>query len=200
MQRNAIVQRQQVDREDAELLKRVQRSDQRALATLYDRYAGVLYPLNLRVTGSHEAAEEVLHDVLVHVWEKSAGYAPQNGSVYAWLVSLSRSKALEKMRSTNQKRKQEGEGSGQRVNSNADLKQPAPETIIALKGYTEEVRNSLKSLSKLELRLLELSYYEGQSQSDLARMLRIPLGTIKAKMRRGIQKLRQASTEEAKRP
>jgi RNA polymerase sigma-70 factor (ECF subfamily) len=198
VQRNVLAQRQQTDREDADLLKRIQRSDQRALGSLYDRYAGVLYPFTLRVTGSHDAAEEVLHDVLVHVWEKSSTYAPQHGSVYAWLVALSRAKAVEKMRAANQKRKQESESGGQRPASTADAKQPGTETIVALKGYTEEVRNSLKSLSKLELRLLELSYYEGQSQSDLARMLRIPLGTIKAKMRRGIQKLRQTSTEEAK--
>lgn len=198
MQRNVLAQRKQIDREDAELLKRIQRSDQRALGSLYDRYAGVLYPFSLRVTGSQEAAENVLHDVLIHVWEKSAGYAPQNGSVYAWLVSLTRAKAVEKMRAATQKRKQESESGGQRGTPVADTKQPAAETIIALKGYTEEVRNSLRSLSKLELRLLELSYHEGQSQSDLARMLRIPLGTIKAKMRRGIQKLRQASAEEAK--
>jgi len=198
VQRNVLAQRQQIDREDTDLLKRIQRSDQRALGSLYDRYTGVLYPFSLRVTGSHEAAEEVLHDVLIHVWEKSASYAPQNGSVYAWLVSLSRAKAVEKMRAANQKRKQETESGGQRAASTPDAKQPTAEIIIALKGYTEEVRNSLKSLSKLELRLLELSYYEGQSQSDLARMLRIPLGTIKAKMRRGIQKLRQASAEEAK--
>ncbi len=193
-----LAQREQIDREDSDLLKRIQRSDQRALGSLYDRYAGVLYPFSLRVTGSQEAAEYVLHDVLIHVWEKSAGHAPQNGSVYAWLVSLTRMKAVEKMRAANQKRKQEGEGGGQRGAPAADAKQPVAETIVALKGYTEEVRNSLRSLSKLELRLLELSYHEGQSQSDLARMLRIPLGTIKAKMRRGIQKLRQASAEEAK--
>ena len=198
MQRNVLAQRQQIDREDADLLKRIQRSDQRALGSLYDRYAGVLYPFSLRVTGSQDAAEEVLHDVLIHVWEKSPSYAPQNGSVFAWLVSLSRMKAVEKTRAANQKRKQANESGGQRTASAADEKQPAPETIVALKGYTEEVRNSLKSLSKLELRLLELSYYECQSQSDLARMLRIPLGTIKAKMRRGIQKLRQSSAEEAK--
>lgn len=198
MQRNVLAQRQQIDREDADFLKRIQRSDQRALGLLYDRYAGVLYPFSLRVTGSPQAAEEVLHDVLIHVWEKSSNYAPQNGSVYAWLVSLSRMKAMEKIRAANQKRKQESEGGGQRSTSTAETKQPAAETIVALKGYAEEVRNSLKSLSKLELRLLELSYYEGQSQSDLARMLRIPLGTIKAKNRRGIQKLRQASAEEAK--
>lgn len=198
MQRNVLAQRQQIDREDADLLKRIQRSDQRALGSLYDRYAGVLYPFTLRITGSQEAAEEVLHDVMVHVWEKSASQGPQNGSVYAWLVSLSRMKAVDKMRAANQKRKQESEGGGQRSTPTADAKPPSAETIVALKGYTEEVRNSLRSLSKLELRLLELSFYEGQSQSDLARMLRIPLGTIKAKMRRGIQKLRQASAEEAK--
>lgn len=200
MQQNAAIQRQQVDREDSDFLKRIQRADQRALASLYDRYAAVLYPLSLRLTGSHEMAEDLVHDVFLHVWEKASGYAPQNGSVYAWTVALCRTKAMERMRTTNYKRKEgEGENAPARSASEGEPKPTAPETILVLKGYTEEVRNSLKSLSKLELRLLELSYYERQSQSDLARMLRIPLGTIKAKMRRGIQKLRQASAQEVKR-
>lgn len=201
MQQNALAQRQQCDREDADLLRRIQRADQRALATLYDRYAPVFYPFGLRMSGSHEVAEDVVHDVFIHVWEKGNSYASQNGSVYAWLIVLCRTKALEKMRTTNQKKKgNNGEGSQPRSALESGEKISGPETILTFKGYTEEVRNVLKNLSKLELRLLELSYYEGQSQSDLARMLRIPLGTIKAKMRRGIQKLRQAAAQEGKRP
>jgi RNA polymerase sigma-70 factor (ECF subfamily) len=201
VQQNVLAQRQQSDREDADLLKRVQRSDQRALTTLYDRYAPVLYPFSLRMTGSHEVAEEVVHEVFLHVWDKGSAYAAQNGSVYAWLIALGRAKAMEKMRSTNQKKKGSEAGTPQpRVAEDGDEKQPSQEPVLALKGYTEEVRTALKSLSKLELRLLELSYYDGQSQSDLARMLRIPLGTIKAKMRRGIQKLRLTPAQEGKRP
>ena len=153
------------------------------------------------MTGSHEVAEEIVHDVFLHVWEKGNSYAAQNGSVYAWLAALSRMKAMEKIRATNQRKKShDGEGSPPRSTAEGDEKQGGQDTVVTLKGYTEEVRNSLKNLSKLELRLLELSYYEGQSQSDLARMLRIPLGTIKAKMRRGIQKLRQTPAQEGKRP
>jgi RNA polymerase sigma-70 factor (ECF subfamily) len=201
VQQNALAQRQQCDREDADLLRRILRADQRALTTLYDRYAPVFFPFGLRMTGSHEVAEEVVHDLFLHVWEKGNSYAPQNGSVYAWLTALCRMKALEKMRTTNQKKKgNNGEGSQPRGAPESEEKQVGQETVLTLKGYTEEVRNSLKSLSKLELRLLELSYYEGQSQSDLARMLRIPLGTIKAKMRRGLQKLRQTPAQEGKRP
>jgi len=201
VQQNALAQRQQCDREDADLLRRIQRADQRALATLYDRYAPVFYPFGLRMTGSHEVAEEVVHDVFVHVWEKGNSYALQNGSVYAWLTALCRVKALEKMRTMNQKRKgNDGGGPQPHSTMESEERQGGQETILVLKGYVEEVRNSLKNLSKLELRLLELSYHEGQSQSDLARMLRIPLGTIKAKMRRGIQKLRQVPAQEGKRP
>jgi RNA polymerase sigma-70 factor (ECF subfamily) len=190
VQQNALAQRQQCDREDADLLKRIQRADQRALATLYDRYAPVFYPFGLRMTGSHEVAEEVVHDVFIHVWEKGNSHAPQNGSVYAWLTALCRVKALEKMRTTNQKKKgNNGEGPQPRGMAESEEKQSGQETILTFKGYTEEIRNSAKNLSKLELRLLELSYYEGQSQSDLAR-----------KMRRGIQKLRQAPAQEGKRP
>jgi RNA polymerase sigma-70 factor (ECF subfamily) len=201
VQQNTLAQRQQSDREDADLLRRIQRADQRALAALYDRYAPVFFPLGLRMTGSHEVAEEVVHDVFLHAWEKGNSYAPRNGSVYAWLTALCRMKALEKIRASNQRKKgNDGEGSQPHSSMEGEEKQGGQESILTFKGYTEEVRNSLKNLSKLELRLLELSYYEGQSQSDLARMLRIPLGTIKAKMRRGIQKLRQASAQEAKRP
>jgi RNA polymerase sigma-70 factor (ECF subfamily) len=201
VQQNALAQRQQCDREDVDLLRRIQRADQRALATLYDRYAPVFYPFGLRMTGSHEVAEDIVHDVFLHVWEKGNSYAPQSGSVYAWLSALCRTKALEKMRATNQKKRgNTAEGSQPQAPMVSEEKQGGPETILVFKGYTEEVRNSLKNLSKLELRLLELSYYEGQSQSDLARMLRIPLGTIKAKMRRGIQKLRQTPAQEGKRP
>lgn len=201
MQQNTLAQRQQCDREDADLLRRIQRADQRALATLYDRYAPVFYPFGLRMTGSHEVAEEVVHDVFLHAWEKGSSYAPRHGSVYAWLTALCRVKALEKMHTSNQKKKgSDGEESQPRGTVESEEKQGGQETLLTFKGYTEEVRNSLKNLSKLELRLLELSYYEGQSQSDLARMLRIPLGTIKAKMRRGIQKLRQVPVQEGKRP
>ena len=201
MQQTALAQRQQCDREDADLLRRIQRADQRALATLYDRYAPVFYPFGLRITGSHEVAEDVVHDIFLHVWEKGNSYAPQSGSVYAWLTALCRTKALEKTRAANQKKKgSSADGSQPQATVVSEEKQGGQEIILAFTGYTEEVRNSLKNLSKLELRLLELSFYEGQSQSDLARMLRIPLGTIKAKMRRGIQKLRQASAQEAKRP
>jgi len=199
VQHNAFIQKQQYDREDAELLKRIQRADQRALSSLYDRYAPVLYPFGLRMAGSPEAAENLVQDVFVQVWEKADSYRSNHGSVYAWMVALCRVKAMEKIRPTNQKQRgHEVDATSPRGSSETEQKTTAAETIITLKGYTEEVRNSLRSLSKLELRLLELSYYDGQSQSDLARMLRIPLGTIKAKMRRGIQKLRQASAQEAK--
>jgi RNA polymerase sigma-70 factor, ECF subfamily len=196
---SAFTQRQQYDRDDAELLKRVQRSDQRALSSLYDRYAAVLYPLSLRMTGSHEVAEELVLDVFAHVWEKAGSYASHHGSVYAWMTALCRARGMERVRSANQRRKGNEEGgTSSRSSSDGEQQSAGSEPILALKGVTEDVRNSLKSLSKLELRLLELSYYEGQSQSDLARMLRIPLGTIKAKMRRGIQKLRLVSAQEAK--
>jgi RNA polymerase sigma-70 factor (ECF subfamily) len=199
VQQSVSTQRQQYDREDVDLLKRIQRADQRALSSLYDRYAPVLYPFALRVTSSHEVAEDLLQDVFVYVWENAGTYAPHHGSVYAWLVAQSRTKAMDRIRSAAQKRKgNESETTTTRNSSEGGQATSQPETIVTLKGIAEEVRNSLRSLSKLELRLLELSYYEGQSQSDLARMLRIPLGTIKAKVRRGIQKLRQVAAPEAK--
>ena len=131
MQQTALAQRQQCDREDADLLRRIQRADQRALATLYDRYAPVFYPFGLRITGSHEVAEDVVHDIFLHVWEKGNSYAPQSGSVYAWLTALCRTKALEKTRAANQKKKgNNADGSQPQVTMVSEEKQNGPETIL----------------------------------------------------------------------
>jgi RNA polymerase sigma-70 factor, ECF subfamily len=110
VQHNAIVQRQQTDREDVDILKRVQRADERALASLYDRYAPVLYPFCLRMTGSQEVAADVLNDVFVHLWEKAGNYSSQYGSLYSWMAALCRIKAMDRIRSSNQRQKgQQGE-------------------------------------------------------------------------------------------
>ena len=191
-----LSQRNEQNKQDADLLKRIQRRDQQALALLYDRYSPVLYPLALRIVVSTEEAENLVQEVFLHVWEKSNGYPADRGSVYSWIVALCRNRAIDRLRSKEFKKKSR-EVETKEAQIVADLSMDTnTRAILVMKGYAESVRAALKNLSKLEVKILEMSYYEGHSQSEIARILRMPLGTVKTKMRKGIQKLRAVTRRE----
>jgi RNA polymerase sigma-70 factor (ECF subfamily) len=191
-----LVQRVEQNKQDAELLKRIQRQDQQALGNLYDRYSPVLYPLALRIVASTEEAEDLLQEVFLQIWEKAGTYASERGSVYSWIVALCRNKAIDRLRSKNFKKKSKEVTIEESHSVSDEHSASNPHQVLVLKGYTETVRSALKSLSRLEVKILEMSYYEGYSQSEIARMLKMPLGTVKTKMRKGIQKLRQVVRRE----
>jgi RNA polymerase sigma-70 factor (ECF subfamily) len=181
------------NKRDIELLKRMQRHDQEALALLYARYSPIVYPLAVRIIGSTEEAGELVQEVFVHVWERAGRYIGERGSVYSWVVAVCRNKALDRLRARAQKRRpREGEGSAPQGAPEQVTRFDAQD-ILVLKEYTAAIRNTLKSIPKPELRILELSYFEGSSQSDITRTMRMALGTVKSKMRKGIQRLRQAA-------
>jgi RNA polymerase sigma-70 factor (ECF subfamily) len=181
------------NKRDIELLKRMQRRDRDALAELYARYSPIVYPLAVRIVGSTEEVGELVQEVFVHVWERAGRYIGERGSVYSWIVAVCRNKGLEKIRARAQKRRpKEGEGNAPR----GAAEQPArfdAQDLVALKEYATAIRNTLRAMPKPELRILELSYFDGTSQSDITRSMRMALGTVKSKMRRGIQRLRQAA-------
>ncbi len=191
-----VLTRTGINQQDADLLRRIQKKDRQALGMLYDRYSPVVYPLALRIVGSTEEAEDVLKEAFTHIWDKAGGYVAARGSIFSWIIAVCRNKAIDKLRLKREKQKpKEGErGSPRSVpERGADT---GAQQILAFKGYTESVRASLKTLSKLEERILEMSYYDSHSQSDIARTLRMPLSSVKSKLRRGIQKLRQAARKE----
>jgi len=181
------------NKRDIELLKRMQRHDQEALGQLYARYAPIVYPLAVRIIGSIEEAGELVQEVFVHVWERAGRYIGERGSVYSWIVAVCRNKALDKVRARAQKRRpKEGEGSAPQGAPEQAIRFDAQDVLV-LKEYAAAMRNLLRSMPKPELRILELSYFEGSSQSDITRTMRMALGTVKSKMRKGIQRLRQAA-------
>lgn len=191
-----LAQRIEQNQQDADLLNRVQQQDQKALSQLYDRYSPVLYPLALRVVASQEEAEDVLQEVFLQIWSKASSYTLDRGSVYSWLVAMCRNKAIDRLRSKNYKRKTKEVEIEETHSISNEESDSNPHQVLVLKGYTETIREALKSLSKLEVKILELSYYQGYSQSEIARVLKMPLGTVKTKMRKGIQKLRQVVRRE----
>jgi len=182
--------------EDHALMERIQRRDEQALAKLYDRYASVLYTLVLRIVPTSEEAEDILQEIFLQVWNKSNSFLQNRGTVYSWLVALARNKAIDRVRSRRYKQ-QSKETRMEDTAQLADTQTAAhPHRSVVLKEYQERVEKALKSLSAIEARILELSYFGGYSQTEIAKMLNIPLGTVKTKMRQGMIKLRRVVRQE----
>ncbi|HXG39169.1 MAG TPA: sigma-70 family RNA polymerase sigma factor [Bacteroidota bacterium] len=177
--------------EDLALIERVKRRDEQALAKLYDRYAQLLYTLALRIVSTSEEAEDVLQEVFLQIWNRSNTYMKERGTVYSWVVTLTRNKAIDRVRSKRYKQ-QAKEVKLDDAAHLAESHTTNPQHAVVLKEYQEIVAAAQKKLSSVEAQILDLSYYGGYSQTEIAKMLKMPLGTVKTKMRQGIIKLRQA--------
>jgi len=177
--------------DESSLLERIAQQDQTALAALYDRYARVLYWVALKSLGTAEEAEEVVLDVFSQVWRIAGRYDAAKGRVDTWLFMLTRSRVLDRLRSL------------QRVNKTAtasiDLAQ-----IQSAKGGVDPVEDALiterrtlvltalGSLPPEQRLVIELAYYQGLTQSEIATQTGTSLGTVKTRIRLGLSKLRIA--------
>jgi RNA polymerase sigma-70 factor (ECF subfamily) len=180
------------NRQDVDLLRRIQRRDARAFSAFYDRHATILYSLASRILSTTQEAEEVVQDVFLNVWMKADTYVPQRGTVYSWVAALCRNNAIDRLRS--KRHKQELKESGLQAPDAVASQNVAtePHRAVAWKEYEEAATAGMRRLTNIEAKLLDMSYYGGYSQAEIAKMLKMPLGTVKTKMRQGIIKLRQA--------
>lgn len=181
---------------DADLLRRVAQGDEEALGRLYDRFGPVLYAVAYRVVNEKADAEEVVMEAFAQAWREAQRFDPSRGSVAAWLTMMARSRALDLARSQSRR---------SRITDTAAREEPAtapamsagfrnPGSAVEDSERREAVASALAALSPPQRIAIELAYYEGLSQSEIAERLREPLGTIKTRMRLGMQKLREALT------
>ncbi len=180
---------------DVELLHAIARGDEVALARLYDSYRVILFGLMLRILHSRQEAEDVLQDVFLQVWNRAADFDETRGRPFTWLVTLARSRAIDRLRSL---------GSRERVAQNA-AREVIEETSDAMEDAirSEEgrvVRHALQELPEDQRHALELAYFEGLTQSEIASQLETPLGTVKTRMRSGMTKLRELLGNQFTRP
>jgi RNA polymerase sigma-70 factor, ECF subfamily len=172
-------------------LLRVQSGDTRALAELYDRYTPLLYPVAHRILRSPADAEDTLQEVWLQVWKRAATYDPRRGTVAAWLLTVARSRALDRWRSMSSRRVAEAA-------AEPDPGPPAADASArAVHGqWGERVRAALAELSPQQRQVLEIAYYQGLSQSEIADKLAAPLGTVKSWTRQALARLRELLPEE----
>jgi RNA polymerase sigma-70 factor, ECF subfamily len=160
------------------LLRRIASGDQKALGELYDLFAGFAYGLALRILHDATEAEDVVQEVFVQAWRQSSRYDPVRGSPEAWLCTMARTRALDRLRRRVARREEPSES--------APSPSGAPRAEEAL-----TVRKALQGLPLDQRRALELAYYEGLTQTEIAQHLGEPLGTIKTRIRSGMIRLRE---------
>ncbi|PSB09093.1 RNA polymerase subunit sigma [Pleurocapsa sp. CCALA 161] len=173
---------------DADLFLRLQNGETDALAILYDRHAALVYGIALHLLTNTTEAEDLTQDIFLILTKQSA-YDPQRGSLRTYLSILTRSRALDRLR-TSTRRQQKLRY--QAVNEHEQVLFINPIEEAAQLERSQEVLEALEQLSTKEREVLRMAYYQGLSQAEIATRLSTALGTVKSRTRRGLLKLRQA--------
>ena len=177
---------------DEELVAQLSRQDVKAFEALYDRYGNIVYSVSLRILGDVQAAEDVVQEVFLRVWRKPNHYDTSRGRFLTWLLSVTRNRAIDEHRSRGRRLRFEvgsapldGEGP-----PGGDADDPALAALVSDEGAA--VREALNALPLEQRRAIGLAYYGGLTQQEIARALGEPLGTVKTRVRLGMQKMRVA--------
>jgi len=180
---------------DSALVALAASGDERALGDLYDRYGGMAYSLACAIVSEHADAEEVVADAFAQIWRSASGFDSARGSVAAWVATITRTRALDLVRSRKRRARVLEEAAV--VTDEGETLVLAPTVEAADRGAEQSetsaiVRRSLDELPAAQRRVIELAYFGGFSQSEIAAQLSEPLGTVKTRMRTAMEKLRQA--------
>ena len=170
--------------QDLEAMRRLQRGERGAVGELYDRHAALMYGVILRIVRERAEADDVLQEAWIQAWQRAGSFDSDRGAVGAWLVTIARSRALDRIRRR---------ASRARAESNA----PPPEAreapgVVAERGAERNaLGRALASLDPRHREVLEIAYFEGLSQTEIAERLAAPLGTVKHWARQGLLRLRE---------
>ncbi len=178
--------------DDAALLERMSRGDERALGSFYDRWEGPVRAMVMRVVHEPAEADDVVEEVFWQAWRQAGRFEAGRASGGTWLLTIARSRALDRLRSLRRSREDAGLDALLESASDAliqDAADPLDATILAERARV--VRDSLAALPAEQRSTLEMAYLEGLSQSEIAERTREPLGTVKTRMRLAMIKLRE---------
>jgi RNA polymerase sigma-70 factor (ECF subfamily) len=172
---------------DDELLARVRDGDESALGALYDRYHGLVMALGYRALGDRAAAEEVLQEVFLSVWRRAETFEPTRGSARVWVLSLARNRTIDRLR---RKRAAPQERALEDREDFTDTRFPGVFEEAYASLQRDQVRRALSGLPDEQRQIVELAYFAGQTQQQIATGLGVPLGTVKSRTRLALDRLR----------
>jgi RNA polymerase sigma-70 factor (ECF subfamily) len=161
-----------------------------AFGAAYDQYASLIYGLLLRIIRDAQDAQEILQETFLSAWTSARKFDPERGSELAWLISMARSRALDRLRSRERRGQREQEAARQisTLRPNVD---PSGNDPVAFREIRSAVRSALQELPEAQRSALEMAYFDGLSQSEIASRLGEPLGTIKTRTNLAMKKLRE---------
>lgn len=176
---------------DLELVHAIARGEERAASLLYDRHAGAMYGLALRIVTETADAEEVVLDAFAQVWRDAARYDGTRGSVLGWLTTITRTRALDLLRARG-RRVKATDAAGTALDEPAAMGTgfAAPDTLVHEDEQRTVIQGALAQLPAPQRTAIELAFYEGLTHHEVAARLQEPLGTVKTRIRLGMQKLR----------
>jgi RNA polymerase sigma-70 factor, ECF subfamily len=168
------------------LIEQVANQDREAFSQLYDRFSSLVFTLAMRMLKARSDAEDLLQEVFVQIWRQAENYSAERGSPEAWIINIARSRAIDKIRSIRRMEKS-------LVLTEDPARAEARNNVEGSAAESEArltMSSALMNLPESQRRVLELAYFDGFTQSEIAERLGEPLGTIKTRMRSGIQRLR----------
>ena len=177
---------------DREMIERIGRGDQSAFSALYDRLSRPLYSLALRMLGDAGDAQDALQDVFLQIWSRAATYNPEQSTVFSWTVLLTRSRVIDRLRSRKRRLRVVDSATGDEDADVADASTMESAADTADKNdEAARVRSVLNNLPSEQREAIELAFFGHLTHHEIAARLGEPLGTIKARIRRGLLKLRE---------
>src|ERR687897_894901 len=171
---------------DEDLISLVEASDADAFATLYDRHSRAAFSLAYRMMGERQAAEDLAQDAFLKVWRSASSYRAERGSVRTWILSIVHNRGIDQLRTQASRRRTQD-----KIEASAPRSQPSEAFEETWRNsQRDQVREALNTLPPEQLTILELAYFSGYTHVEISDLLRLPLGTVKGRMRLGLKKIR----------
>lgn len=183
-----------IEASDTELIGRAAQGDARALEVLYDRYSGVVFSFSLRIVGDRQLAEEILQEAFFRAWQQGSNFSAGKGSFITWMLSITHNLSIDEIRKRN-RRPQKADSEEPELVLAAVPDTGAGSNIeeeVWLGTLRDTIGGALAQLPAAQREAIEMAYFRGMTQREIAEALGEPLGTIKTRMRLGMQKLKDA--------
>jgi RNA polymerase sigma-70 factor (ECF subfamily) len=175
---------------DARLLRRMAGGDRDALAELYDRFSRPLFATALRILNDPSEAQDVTHDAFLALWEKAGTFASARGTAFSWAVTLTRNRAIDRLRSRRRRARLLDESLPGDLGYGDGPAGRGADADAVLNDEAGAARAALAALPRDQRQAVELAFFGGLTQQEIAERLKEPLGTVKARIRRGLHRLR----------
>ncbi|MBA3962513.1 MAG: sigma-70 family RNA polymerase sigma factor [Chthoniobacterales bacterium] len=176
---------------DAELVRQMNGGDEQAFAQFYDRFAPALFSMIYAILHDQKESEDVLQEAFVQMWKRTSTYDAKRSSLFTWAVMISRHKAIDRLRSRQRQSRLAEAVANEPDGITATAPAERADTLLARNDERERIRNALAQLGAAQREAIDLAFFAGLTQTQISKKLGAPLGTIKARIRRGLLTLRE---------